>query len=111
MAMADDWGRNPEVRKMRRIFQEMESGQAGLIRAVNISEFDLRLRGWRDKARLLFERLWPKAAAFGSPDDKRLGRLYVYCLARILYDDGIPVPETCLPEDKEIQRLVKGGLL
>ena len=109
MALMDDWGRNPEVRRMRRIFQEMESGQAGLIHAMKISPFDARLRIWRDKARLLFERLWPKAATYGNMDENRIGSLYVHCLGRIMNDDGIPVLEALLPEDREIRSLLKGG--
>ena len=111
MAHVDDWGRNPEVRKMRRIFQEMESGQERLLESVGISPFDTRLRTWRDKARVLFERLWPVAAAtHGNMNEGRMGLLYVHCLGRVMSDDGISVSETLLPEDREIEGLLKGGL-
>ena len=109
MVHVDDWGRNPEVRKMRRIFQEMESEQERFLRSMGISPFDARLRIWREKARVLFDRLWSKAASHGNMDEDRMGRLYVHCLARIMNDDGIPVLESLLPEDKEIEALLKGG--
>ncbi len=109
MASVDDWGQNPEVRRMRRIFQEMESGQERFLKLAGIAPFDTRLRIWRDKARLLFERLWPKAASHGNMDEKRMGRLYVHCLGRVMNDDGIPVSETLLPEDREIEGFLKGG--
>ena len=105
----DDWGRNPEVRRMRRVFREMESGQESFLNATGISPFDARLRLWRDKARLLFERLWPRAASHGIMDEEgRIGRLYFHCLGRTMRDDGFPVPEGLLPEDREIERLLKG---
>ncbi len=110
MVHVDDWGRNPEVRRMRGIFQEMESGQESFLKLAGISPFDARLRSWREKARLLFERLWPKAASHGNMDEKRMGRLYVHCLGRVMNDDGILVPETLLPADREIEGLLEGGL-
>ena len=109
-ARTDDWGQNPEVKRMRRVFQEMESGQERFLSSMGISLFDARLRLWRDKARLLFERLWPRAASQGIMDEEsRIGLLYVHCLSRIMNDDGISVPEELLPEDGKIQGLLKGG--
>ncbi|HIJ42227.1 MAG TPA: hypothetical protein HPP90_14315 [Deltaproteobacteria bacterium] len=110
MGLADEWVRNPEVMRMRRIFKQMESGQAGLIHTMKISEFDSRLRLWRDKARLLFERFWPEAAALGTMDETRMGHLYFHCLGRIMTDDGMPVPQAALPRDEEIKALLKGCL-
>ena len=106
--MMDDWGRNPEVKRMRRVFQEMETGQEKFLRSMRISPFDARLRIWREKARVLFDRLWPRAVSHGNMDEDRMGRLYVHCLGRIMNDDGVPVPEGLLPEDEEIQDASEG---
>ena len=51
MAVADDWGFDPSVRMMRRVYERIEMVQGELLKRLSISPFDPRLRRWREKAR------------------------------------------------------------
>jgi hypothetical protein len=110
MTYVDEWGRSPEVRRMRMIFQRMESGHNRLTHEIGIPEFDTRLPRWRDAARSLFDQLWSKAAATGPMDEIQAGHFYVHCLARVMTDDGIAVPDGVLPGDGWIEALLEENL-
>jgi hypothetical protein len=106
--MNDEWGHDPSVRFMRRVFKGMEEAQGRLLANVNLSPVDVRLRRWRETARELFEQAWPVASRSGvAASEEEAGVLYAHCLARILIDAGIKIPQDLLPHHEKISRLVK----
>lgn len=93
MMPADDWGRNPEVRKTRELFCLLEQRQRELLEGLGIPRFDGRLRRWREQARILFERSWAEALrAGGRSGTEEAADLYARGLRRILASAGVPVP-------------------
>jgi len=108
MSETDEWGRDPSVQKMRRVFSGMEAAQKKLLEQVGISSLDSRLRQAREKARGLFERTWSHAATqdLNMGDDEVAG-LYTYCLAWALGHTGIEVSGKFLPDDERLSDLIK----
>ena len=107
MMIQDDWGHDPSVQSMRRIFTYMEAAQKEFLERLNISAFDPRLRRWREEAQLLFEQTWPLASRKGiaeSEDDA--ASLYLHCLARTLRLNGTKVPNEALPTNEKILRFL-----
>ncbi len=103
MSERDDWGHDPSVQSMRRVFGRMEKAQKELLGSLNISPFDPKLRRRREEARTLFERAWPLAARRGVVvSEEDAVSLYAHCLARTLHSDGIEVPSEALPGDERI---------
>jgi predicted trehalose synthase len=110
-SIQDEWGHDPSVRSMRRVFSFMEEAQHGLLSRLNISPFDKRLRSIREKALELFEQAWSLAIGqriFSSEEDA--APLYIYCLARALSSAGVEVPEELLPGDEKIIHFLKEKL-
>jgi hypothetical protein len=106
--MNDDWGHDPSVRFMRRVFKSMDEIQRTLLANANISHVDVRLRRWRETARGLFEHVWPVATRRGAAaSEGDAGTLYAHCLARALMEDGIKIPPEVLPPNEKISMLVK----
>ncbi len=106
--MSDDWGHDPSVLFMRRVFKGMEETQKRLLATLAISRFDVRLRHWRETTRDLFEQAWPIAARKGvAASEEEAGILYAHCLARALIEDGIKIPHEALPPDEKISKLVE----
>jgi len=111
IAIQDDWGHDPSIQSMRRIFARMEAAQKELFGRLNISPLDTRLRHWREETQLLFEQTWPLASRKGitqSEDDAAF--LYLHCLARILRLGGIEVTNEALPANEKILRFLDGRL-
>lgn len=106
--MNDDFGHDPSVRFMRRVFKSMEETQRRLLANVNLSHVDVRLRHWRETARDVFEQAWPIATRRGvAASEEEAGILYAHCLARTLIEDGIEIPHEALPPDEKISMLIK----
>lgn len=104
----DDWGRDPTVQMMRRVFHEMEKAQSNLLSLLGISELDQRLRNWRGPARILFEKAWVEARRMGmSITEERAGSIYLHCLASRMERDGVDIPEGTLPDDPDIEEAVR----
>jgi hypothetical protein len=110
MPFEDEWGRDPSVQSLRRVFSFMEEAQQELLRRLNISFFDQRLRRSREQALELFERAWPLAVRRGMMSEKDAAPLYVHCLARTLRLAGVEVPEELLPRDEKIVHFLQKGL-
>jgi len=107
----DDWGHDPSVRSMRRVFSFMEEAQHGLLGSLNISPFDKRLRSIREKALELFEQVWPLSIQQKIISSERDGApLYAYCLARALGSVGVEVPKELLPKEEKMIRFLKEKL-
>lgn len=103
MPFGDEWGQDPSVQSMRRIFSFMEEAQQELLKHLNIPLFDKRLRRSREKALELFERAWPQAVQHGIIGNEReAAPLYIHCLARALNSAGIEVPREWLPMNEKI---------
>jgi len=110
-SIQDEWGHDPSVQSMRRVFSFMEEAQHGLLSRLNISLFDKRLRSIRERALELFEQVWPLAMRqrmISSEQDA--APLYIYCLSRALGSAGVEVPEEFLPRDEKMIHFLKGKL-
>ncbi len=108
----DEWGQDPSVQSMRRVFSFMEEAQAQLLKDIHISPFDQNLRRGRQRALEIFEQAWPLAIKKGIiASEKDAAPLYLHCLARALKLARIEIPNELLPNDERIIRfLQKGGL-
>lgn len=108
MAVADDWGVDPSVQMMRRVFGRMEVAQRDLLKCLSVSPFDPRLRRWRDKARHYLERCWVQASRFGiEVGEEEAVCIYAHCLSWAMKLDGIKAPDESLPKDEKIQIVLK----
>jgi hypothetical protein len=109
--LEDEWGHDPSVQSMRRVFSFMGEAQQELLRRLNISPFDQRLRRVRRQALELFERAWPLAVRQGMiMSEKDAAPLYIHCLARALSLVGVEVPGALLPGDEKIIRFLQEKL-
>ncbi len=107
-AFEDEWGRDPSVQSMRRVFSFMEEAQGQLLKGLNISLFDRRLRRGRQHALELFEQAWPSAIKQGIiTGEKDAAPFYVHCLAQALKLARIEVPDELLPKDEKIFSFLK----
>ena len=107
----DDFGYDPSVQRMRKIFSSMEKAQWDMLEKLKISTFDDRLRNVRKTALYLFEKSFPIAVSKGMElDEKKSAELYAFCLARSLKPVGIDVPADFLPDNKQIEAVVMEAL-
>jgi hypothetical protein len=111
MPFEDEWGHDPSVQSMRRVFSYMEEAQQELLRHLSISLFDTRLRRCREQALELFEKAWPLAVRQGMMiNEKETATLYIHCLAQALSLVGFEVPKELLPRNEKIIRFLQKGL-
>lgn len=111
MSSKDEWGHDPSVQVMRRIFKHMEVKQEALLKASNISPFDTRLRRWREKALESFEKSWAYAAKCGFElKEESAAALYSHCLARAIIGEGTGAAVKILPKDEKIEMLLMKAL-
>ncbi len=104
----DEWGKDPTVLMMRRVFKEMENAQWAFLGRVGVSALDGRLANWRRTARILFEKAWAEANRLGlNIAEKRAGSIYIHCLGGRMARDGIDIPDGSLPDDPEIEKAVR----
>ncbi len=108
MTNMDEWGKDPSVQIMRRVFKGMEEVQHELLKRLDIIPYDLRIRRWRDQALTLFERAWGVASRMGITLDEHTASLvYVHCLAKVMSTERINIPPGILPESKSVERIFK----
>jgi hypothetical protein len=104
----DEWGQDPSVQSMRRVFSYMEEAQQQLFRDLNISLYDQRLRRGRQQALGLFEQAWPLAIKKGIiTSEKDAAPFYLHCLGQALKQARIEVPDELLPKDEKIIRFLQ----
>lgn len=104
----DEWGRDPSVQSMRRIFSYMDEAQGQLLRELHISFFDQRLRPCRQQALEFFEQVWPLAIRKGIiTSEKDAAPFYIHCLAHALKLARIEVPDELLPKDENMIRFLQ----
>ena len=111
MTETDDWGRDPSVKRMRRVFRAMEEAQQSLLERLHVSPFDARLRSWRERARMAFEATYARGARAGPPaTEKETADLYIRSFRKILVSDGMEVPEDIFPCKDPLEKLLKEPL-
>ena len=107
MVPQDDWGNDPSVQRMRRVFARMEMIQKDLLTSLEISPFDHRLRLSREEGRDLFERVWPTAIRKGiTVSEEDAAVLYAHCLAKTLARNGIKVLPEAVQKHEGIAELL-----
>jgi hypothetical protein len=108
MTEMDEWGKDPSVQIMRKVFKGMERAQHELLKRLDIIPYDLRIRRWRDQALALFERACGVANRMGITIDEHTASLvYVHCLAKIMGAERINIPSGVLPDAKSVERIFK----
>ncbi len=110
MNNSNDWGSDPSVRAMRRLFGRMESGQKELLQRLEISPHDGRLRACREDARDLFERVLSRSAAGRGQNEGDAAALYTHCLIRALKQNGVPMPTMAVTEDNTFEKLFREAM-
>jgi hypothetical protein len=104
----DEWGRDPSVQAMRKVFNGMEKSLEEILRRLDISPYDHRIRGWLEKALAKFERSWDVANQIGIRMNEKIApAVYARCLAKIMGSEGIEIPQGLLPQEKEAERLMQ----
>ena len=61
----DEWGKDPAVQAMRRVFKGMETSLGEVLEQLAISPNDHRIRSWLEKALAKFEQSWGVAHQMG----------------------------------------------
>ncbi len=106
--LEDEWGHDPSVQSMRRVFSYMEKAQQELLRNLSMSLFDRKLRRAREEALELFERVWPSAIKKGIiKSEKDAAPIYLHCLIQALKTARIEIPNELLLKDEKIIRLLQ----
>lgn len=104
----DAFGRDPQVKYMRRVFARMEMAQDALLKQISMTPYDERLRRFREMALNLFEKMWTSAIHKNIVDNEEdAAALYLYCFSYVLSTRGITVPPQALPENRPIELFVK----
>jgi hypothetical protein len=104
----DEWGRDPSVRAMRRVFAAMEAAQKEFTKNLGLSPFDQRLRRWRERALGIFDVLWARAAGADLElSEEEAGALYVQCLGKTMTSEGMDVPLEILPRSEKLEKILK----
>jgi hypothetical protein len=108
MTDVDQWGKDPSVQIMRKVFKRMEKAQHELLKGLNIVPYDLRIRRWREQALALFERTWDVGNRMGvTMNEHTASAIYAHCLAKIMESEGINIPAGILPEVENGLRVFK----
>ncbi|HSB05336.1 MAG TPA: hypothetical protein VLK23_09080 [Thermodesulfobacteriota bacterium] len=103
MSSQDEWGHDPSVQMMRRVFARMEKAQKDLLERLKLSPLDERLRRVRELALNLFEQAWPQAQRKGlTQTEEEVATLYLHCLVKILNREGIKTPPEIVSSDQKI---------
>ena len=103
----DEWGRDPSVQVMRKVFKGMEKSLEEILGQLDIAPYDQRIRGWLEMALAKFETSWGVANQMGIIMDETIAPVvYTHCLAKAIGSEGIEIPEGILPEEKDTARLI-----
>jgi hypothetical protein len=107
VTQTDDWGRDPGVRAMRKVFAQMERSQGAFLQSLGIAPHDARLRLWREKTLGMFEKSWAEMTRRRvNMDEERVGSLYVHLLARVMTSEGVSIGPGVLKEDRDMEKLL-----
>lgn len=106
--MEDQFGRDPQVRYMRKVFAGMEKRQNELLGRLGVSASDYRLRRVRDGALKSFEKAWMLAGRRGTVEtEDEIADLYMLCLAHVLEGNRINVPNELLPTNAKMNDIIR----
>jgi hypothetical protein len=106
--LEDQFGSDPQVRYLRRIFAGMERKQSELLERIGVVPTDYRLKRIREAALKHFEKAWMLAGRRGIVEtEDEIGDLYVHCLAKVLSGNRINVPGEFLSSNTKISDVVK----
>jgi len=104
----DEWGHDPQVQYLRKIFAAIEKAQKNLLQKCDVSPFDERLRRIREATLSAFEKAWVIASRRGrATTEDDILYLYLSVFARILRGNRIAVPDSLLPVNKELASIVQ----
>ncbi|MCX8118740.1 MAG: hypothetical protein N3G78_12545 [Desulfobacterota bacterium] len=107
----DEWGNDPTVQTMRRMFSRLEKAQSQLLDSLSIAPLHPRLRKVRTEARDLFEMLWPLALQRGIVSgEEQTVLLYLSCLKHSLKREGFAVPDHGDAKEEEMRKFLKEAL-
>jgi len=111
MPIHDQWGQDPNVQMMRRIFALMEKTQKELLVTMEISSFNPQLRRARIYSRDLFEQFWPIAMQKGIvSNENETSLLYRHCLTHALKWSGVKAPGPFPEQEDKIARFLQEKL-
>ncbi len=111
MSLRDEWGNDPTVQMMRRIFSLLEKAQGEMMERLSISPFDPKLRRVRSRARDFFEETWPIAMQKEIvSNDQETILLYLSCLRHALKLNGFNIPDHSHSKDERMERFLKETL-
>jgi hypothetical protein len=111
MSDIDEWGKDPAVRAMRKVFKEMEDAQGEFFSRMGIGNYDPRLRHWREKALALFEKAFSFANRSGMQiNEKIASEIYLHCLAQIMRVEGVDILDDFLSGRLDIEAILKEAL-
>lgn len=103
----DEWGLDPSVQGMRRLFGRMEILQKDLLDRSRVSPFDERLGRARVSARHLFEQAWPQAQRKGLiRNEEAIVSLYIHCFVKTLSREKIMIPGDVFSGDEKIFQFI-----
>ena len=84
----------------------MENAFRLFLKELQISHFDPRLKQWREKALIIFERVWAYAARKGTAmNGENASELYIFALARVMDSEGVEISERLVPRNPDIIEL------
>lgn len=93
----DEWGHDPTVQRVRRLFALMESEQDSLLKELELPSSDTRLRHCRETALGMYEKACGHAAAKRLAwDENAYAAIYIGCLLREMEKRGIRIPDRVL---------------
>jgi hypothetical protein len=102
----DEWGRDPSVQAMRKVFKAIETSLDGILKRLDISPYDDRIRGWLEQTLAKFERSWGVAHQMGIPmDEEMAAAVYACCFAKVIGAEGFEIPQDLLPQVEMAERL------
>ena len=100
--MRDEWGYDPTVQWVRRLFGLMEKEQRAMLESLKVPPFDMRLGRVRKIALSMYEDACNRAGGGGRDrDESTLAALYRSCFIRALQQQGVGIPDgvTAVPND------------
>lgn len=104
----DDWGKDPSVQRMRKIFSMMERIDQTLIQDTGLSPFDRRLRNIREMSRGLFQKSFSHCMSKGIHlDEKDTIELFKKCHIIAFRRNGISMADIEPPEENAISAIVQ----
>jgi hypothetical protein len=104
----DEFGRDPAVSSMRRVFASMETVQQKLFQAAALPPLDRRLRVWREQALQLFEQAWARAGRQGlAKTEDEIATLYAHCLVRVLERGRVSVPAGVVARNEAFEQIIQ----